>query len=146
MPDYDIAVVSLTNQTYAAPDLLNGRVLDTLIAIAGLEPRVIHTSSTLAQRQRQLLNLLPDWNNATGSDAFSGSFFKDYFIEDLRAESQSLYRKVGKIIAIGEMIPVNQLRGYFTITGEKGKLDIWFTLSPENPALIQEFKISERAD
>jgi CubicO group peptidase (beta-lactamase class C family) len=146
MPEYDIAVVSLTNLTYKAPDLLNARVLDTLITIAGLEPRAMHTSPILRQRQHQLLNVLPEWSDTAGTDTFSGNFFKDYFIEDLRAESQSLYRKVGKIIAIGEMIPVNQLRGYFTITGERGKLDIWFTLSPENPALIQEFKISERVD
>jgi CubicO group peptidase (beta-lactamase class C family) len=144
MPEYDIAVVSLTNLTYAAPDLLNGRVLDTLISIAGLEPRIVHTSAMLKQRQQQLLKVLPDWNNATVSGAFSGNFFEDYFIDDLKAESQALYRKIGRIISIGEVIPVNQLRGYFSLAGESGKLDIWFTLSPENPALIQEYKISER--
>jgi CubicO group peptidase (beta-lactamase class C family) len=144
MPDYDIAVVSLTNLTYTVPDLLNGRVLDTLIAIAGLEPRFIHPSAILMHRQQQLLKVLPDWNNANASDAFSGSFFNDYFIDELKAESQALYSKVGRIVSTGDVIPVNQLRGYFTLTGEKGKLDVWFTLSPENPALIQEYKISER--
>lgn len=146
MPDYDIAVVSLTNLTYAAPDLLNGSVLDTLISIAGLEPRIVHTSAILKQRQQQLLKVLPDWNNATVSGAFSGNFFEDYFIEDLKTESRALYSKAGRIINVGEVIPVNQLRGYFTLTGEAAKLDIWFTLSPENPALIQEYKISEHFD
>jgi CubicO group peptidase (beta-lactamase class C family) len=146
MPEYDIAVVSLTNLTYAAPDLLNARVLDTLITIAGLEPRTIHTSVMLKQRKQELLKILPDWNNASVSSVFSGNFFKDYFIDDLKAESRALYAKVGRIISIGKVIPVNQLRGYFTLTGEAGKLDIWFTLSPENPALIQEYKMSARFD
>jgi CubicO group peptidase (beta-lactamase class C family) len=146
MPEYDIAVVSMTNLTYAAPDMLNSRVLDTLISIADLQPRVVHISQILKQRQQELLKVLPAWNIGAGSDVFSENFFKDYFRDDLRVESQALYRKIGRIVRVGEMIPVNQLRGYFTITGESGKIDVWFTLSPENPALIQEYKISERVE
>jgi hypothetical protein len=43
---------------------------------------------------------------------------------------------------IEELIPENQLRGAFIINGEKGKLKILFTLTPENPALIQEYRLS----
>jgi len=68
---------------------LNGRVLDTLIRIAGLEPRIIHTSNILTLRQKQLLQMLPNWDDALVSGAFSGNFFKDYFIEDLKTESRN---------------------------------------------------------
>lgn len=143
MPDYDIAVVSMTNLTYAAPNEINGKVLDTLIDIAGLEPRMIQPSAILQRRQKQLLQVLPNWSHANKNPIFSENFFQDYLIESLRAESETLYAKVGRIIGVGDMIPVNELRGYFTLTGETGQLDIWFTLTPENPALIQEYKISE---
>jgi hypothetical protein len=43
---------------------------------------------------------------------------------------------------IEELIPENQLRGSFIINGEKGKLKIFFTLTPENPALIQEYRLN----
>ena len=37
----------------------------------------------------------------------------------------------------------NQLRGSFILQGEKTNIEIQFTLSPENPALIQEYHIKE---
>jgi hypothetical protein len=40
------------------------------------------------------------------------------------------------------MVPENQLRGYFIMNGEKGKAKVYFTLSPENPALIQQLDFS----
>lgn len=146
LPDYDLAVVSFTNLTYAAPRQLNTEVIDTLIKAADLKPRIIHTSSILEKRQQQLLQLLPDWKDAEKSGIFSENFFSDYFIDSLRKEAVALFSKAGKIISVGKVIPVNQLRGYFILTGEKTKLDIWFTLTPEKVALIQEYRISERRD
>jgi hypothetical protein len=35
------------------------------------------------------------------------------------------------------------LRGSFVIEGEKVNIEIYFTLSPENPPLIQEYHIRE---
>ncbi|HMJ70890.1 MAG TPA: serine hydrolase domain-containing protein [Cyclobacteriaceae bacterium] len=142
LPDYDIAVVSMTNLTYATSNQLDIKVLDTLINMAGLKPRVIHTSSVLQDRQKQLLQILPAWNDVK-ANVFSENFFKDYFIDSLRKEAEALFTKIGKVTEVSDVIPVNQLRGYFTLTGETGKLDVWFTLSPEKPALIQEYKISE---
>ena len=37
----------------------------------------------------------------------------------------------------------NQLRGSFLIEGLKSDIEIYFTLSPENPAQIQEYHIKE---
>ena len=42
------------------------------------------------------------------------------------------------------MIPDNQLRGNFIIEGEKTNIFIRFTLSPENPGLIQQYIIFEQ--
>lgn len=41
------------------------------------------------------------------------------------------------------MKPENQLRGSFIMQGEKADIEIFFTLSPENPPLIQEYNIKE---
>ncbi|MFX6937591.1 hypothetical protein ABTH70_19465, partial [Acinetobacter baumannii] len=69
------------------------------------------------------------------------NFFPDYPIEDLRKEAKNIFDKVGKVISVKEMIPENQLRGSFIIECEKGKVQVSFTLTPENPALIQEYHI-----
>ncbi len=41
------------------------------------------------------------------------------------------------------MIPENNLRGTFPIEGERGKLNVFFTLTPEANPLIQQLDIDE---
>jgi hypothetical protein len=40
------------------------------------------------------------------------------------------------------MVAENQLRGFCIIECEKGNLNLAFTLTPENPALIQEYHLT----
>ncbi len=143
MPDYGIGVVAFANRTYAPAGAINLRVLDTLIKLAGLQPRQIVPSKILEQRKAELLKILPGWNNAEQSGIFAENFFPDYPIDSLRKQSQDLYSKAGKIIAVQATKPENQLRGSFIMEGEKINMEVYFTLSPENPALIQEYHIRE---
>lgn len=143
MPDYGIGVVAFANRTYAPMGGVNLRVLDTLIKIAGLQPRQILPSKFLEQRKNELLKILPDWNKAEQSGIFAENFFPDYPIDTLKKYARDLYAKAGKIISVKEVKPENQLRGSFIIEGGKINIEIYFTLSPENPPLIQEYHIRE---
>ncbi len=144
LPDYGVGIVSFCNLTYAATIALNNQLMDTIVAIADLQPRKLLPSSILKQRKKELLNLLPEWNNAMQAGIFSENFFDDNFVDSLRKTSKSLFEKAGKIINIGEIIPDNQLRGNFIIEGEQTNILVRFTLSPENPGLIQQFIIREQ--
>ncbi|WP_290792301.1 serine hydrolase domain-containing protein [Flavihumibacter sp. UBA7668] len=141
LPDYGIGIVSFINQTYAPASRLNTEAIDLLIKKTGLQPRNIQPSPILIQRQKELTAFLPDWKNAEKSESFAENFFLDYLIDSLRKESAELFRKAGKIIRTGEMKPENNLRGTFILYGEKANIRIYFTLSPETPAKIQEFRI-----
>ncbi|MBK8609359.1 MAG: beta-lactamase family protein [Chitinophagaceae bacterium] len=143
MPEYGIGVVAFANRTYSPFTTVNIRVLDTLIKLAGLQPREIQPSKILEQRKNELLKILPDWNKAEQSGIFAENFFPDYPIDSLKKEAKDLYAKAGKIIAIKALKPENQLRGTFIIEGEKINMEVYFTLSPENPATIQEYHIQE---
>ncbi|MEO6252014.1 MAG: serine hydrolase domain-containing protein [Ferruginibacter sp.] len=143
MPDYGIGVVAFGNRTYAPMGTVNLRVLDTLIKIAGLQPRQLLPSKILEQRKNDLMKILPDWNNAQQSGIFAENFFPDYPMDTLKKYARDLYAKAGKIIAVKQVKAENQLRGSFIIEGEKTDIEIYFTLSPENPALIQEYHIKE---
>ena len=68
----------------------------------------------------------------------------DYFPDSLKSETERIFRNAGKITNIQELIPENNLRGSFIMEGEKSDIEISFTLSPENPPLIQEYQIKER--
>ena len=143
MPDYGIGIVSFANRTYAPMGFVNLKVLDTIVKIAQLKPMQLPPSRILEQRKNELVKILPDWNNAKQSGIFAENFFPDNPIDTLKKYARDLYTKAGKIIAVKEVKAENQLRGSFIIEGEKTDIQIYFTLSPENPPLIQEYHIGE---
>jgi hypothetical protein len=116
-------------------------VLDTLLALSKIKPRQLPPSAILEQRKNELMKVIADWSTAKTSSIFAQNFFMDYFPAQLKAEAATAFEKAGKIIIVGELIPENQLRGYFMLQGEKAKIRVSFTLTPENPALIQEYHL-----
>lgn len=143
LPEYGIGIVSFCNLTYEATATLNTQIAQRLIDMAHLQPRQLPASDILKKRQQQLMALLPDWKDAPASGIFSENFFADYLIDSLRKEATALFTKAGRILRVEEIVPDNQLRGTFRIVGEKADLLVRFTLSPENPALIQAYSIRE---
>jgi CubicO group peptidase (beta-lactamase class C family) len=141
--DYGIGIISFSNLTYARVALLNTQALDTLIPLAKLQPRKLPVSAILNQRKNELIKLLPHWNNVESSGIFAENFFLDYFTDSLRKEASAIFTKAGKIVRINEMVAGNNLRGSFVMEGEKANIEVSFTLTPENPPLIQEYHIRE---
>ena len=142
-PDYDLGIISFANVTYAPTSIINLKVADSLIYSVKLSPRLSHPSAILKQRQVELVRLLPDWDQSEKLGIFAENFFLDYFPNMLRDEAKAIFTKIGTIKKIGEIVPENNLRGTFVIEGDKGSAEIYFTLSPENPPLIQEYHIKE---
>jgi CubicO group peptidase (beta-lactamase class C family) len=141
LPEYGIGIVSFANLTYARTAVINNQALDTLLALSGVKPRELPASAILNQRKNELVKLLPNWNDAKASNIFAQNFWLDYFPEKLKTEAADAFAKAGKIVLVKEVVPENQLRGYFIMEGEKANLKISFTLTPQNPALIQEYHL-----
>lgn len=141
-PEYGIGVMAFANLTYANAGSVNLQVADTLIRLSGIKPRQLPPSDILTQRRNDLVKLLPDWNNPQATGIFARNFFMDYFPDKLKAEATAIFAKAGKITNIGEVMPENQLRGYFVIKCEQENIRVSFTLTPENPSLIQEYHIA----
>ena len=141
LPAYGIGIISFINLTYAPAAAMNLRALDTLIRTADLKPRALEPSKILQQRRDELMRVLPDWNNAEASGIFAENFFLDYFPDALRKEAKPMFDDIGKVVKVHPVVPENDLRGEFIVEGERGKLAVRFTLTPENPPLIQEYHI-----
>jgi len=118
---------------------MNLIVLDTLVKMAKLQPRIVSVSPILEQRQKELLQIIPSWEKVPS--IFAENFFDDYLMDELKAEAKALFEQAGTIKTVGKMIAENQLRGYCILEGAKQNLKLSFTLSPENPALIQEYHL-----
>ncbi|MFS0489228.1 serine hydrolase domain-containing protein [Leadbetterella byssophila] len=138
LPQYGLGIVTLTNGTYGSAALLNNEILPYIVAKAHVPATLLPVSPILKQRQSELMSILPEWKEAP---IFAVNFFADYYIEVLKEETGKVFESIGKIKKVNEMVAENALRGYFIIEGEKGKARISFTLSPENPPLIQAYTI-----
>jgi CubicO group peptidase (beta-lactamase class C family) len=141
MPDHGIGIVALANRTYAPMAALNLQLLDTLIRLSGLRARPVAASPVLERRKRELAAYLVDWKGAEESGIFAENFFPDHTMALLQRESKEVFSKVGRILRVGPMVAENALRGSFTVDCERGRVEVSFTLSPENPPLIQAYRI-----
>ena len=141
MPDYGLAVMSFDNRTYGGTSAINMAVLDTILALTGLEPRQVSLSGVLDKRKQQLLKILPDWEGAESSGIFAENFFMDNRLKDLVNRSKDLFEKTGPIRSTGPLVSLNQLRGSFLLQGEKKNVQVFFTLTPEKDPLIQELRM-----
>jgi CubicO group peptidase (beta-lactamase class C family) len=142
LPEYGIGVVALANRTYANAGEANTKVLHLLLNTCGLEPWTLPASAILEQRRDELIQFLPDWSDAAlRSGIFAENFFKDQSLELRRESARELFEKAGGIVAVGEMKPLNNLRGTLVIEGTRANVEVWFTLTPENPPLIQALRM-----
>jgi CubicO group peptidase (beta-lactamase class C family) len=141
LPQYGIGVVSFANRTYANTGVINAQVLDTLISLAGLKPRVLPPSPILQQRKAELVKLLPHGNGAQASGIFAENFFLNNPIDSFKNEAATLFAAAGDIKTVHPVVPENNLRGTFILEGTKGSIEVFFTLTPENPPLIQELRM-----
>ena len=145
MPEYGIGVVAFANVTYAGLGNVNLQVLDTIIKAADLKPRQLPASAILNQRKDEIMKIIPSWETGEKSGIFAENFFADNPIDLLKKNYADLWAKAGKIISVKPMIPENQLRGRFIIEAENINIEVFFTLSPENPPLIQQLDVREIA-
>ena len=141
LPDYGIGIISFSNLTYASTSVINMQLLDTLISMARLKPRAAAVSPILQQRKNELMQILPQWKGAEASGIFAENFFLDYFPDSLRKEATELFNRAGRITRVRDMVAENNLRGSFVLEGEHADIVVSFTLTPENPPLIQEYHI-----
>jgi CubicO group peptidase (beta-lactamase class C family) len=140
-PDLALAVIVFANRTYAPAAEAATKVIDLLTQPGALEPRVRTTSAILETRQRQVAYLVRTWDETLGRDIAAENFFRDRSRELWMRHARETFDKLGPITTIDPLQPQNQLRGTFAIHGERGKVLVRFTLTPERPPKLQELSL-----
>jgi CubicO group peptidase (beta-lactamase class C family) len=147
LPEHGIGLVSFSNSTYTDLGPINYAAIAQIMTLADLKPRQLPISKILAERKEQIIILLlqKNWDitDPQISMIFAVNFFLDQSLTLRKTASEELFNQAGKILNTGELIPKNQLRGRFDIEGEHATIQITFSLSPENPPLIQELQLSK---
>jgi CubicO group peptidase (beta-lactamase class C family) len=141
-PQYGLGVACFANVTYAPVSRITKQVLDTIISTLNLQPPQLMPSPILEQRKNEIVEAMKNWDKAESTGIFAENFFLDYYVDTLKKQTNDLMRKTGKIIKVHPVQPENNLRGNFRIEGERSSIDVFFTLTPENPPKIQELHMS----
>jgi CubicO group peptidase (beta-lactamase class C family) len=136
-PQHGIGVIAFSNLRYAPVYGPTAKALDLLIERAGLTPRAVAVSGILATRQRQVAQLIQSWDPALGAAITADNFFLDRSRDDWLATTRAQLASIGAVTAIGQLTAENALRGSFALVGERGTLEVRFTLTPEREPKVQ---------
>jgi CubicO group peptidase (beta-lactamase class C family) len=139
-PELGIGIVSLSNLTYGGMGVANFKALDTLISIARLKPRQIPISRILAERKKEIMDVVTTWPQEK-LNIFAENFFLDESVESRKKSAAAIFAQAGNMIGVGELMPENQLRGSFVMEGDKKNISVFFTLTPEATPLIQQLDL-----
>ena len=125
------------NVTYAS---FGGLFNDTLAALhrtGALQPRVVQPSPALLSAQKDVSQLITNWDDALALRIAADNLFLDESKERRVARIRELNTRHGDCRAGGSIEAENALRGRWRMPCERGWLDVAITLAPTMPPRVQ---------
>lgn len=141
-PDHGVGVFAFANLRYGPVYGPTNRVLSMLVERADLGPRLTPVSPILATRHQQVAQLLQSWDASLGSAIAADNLFLDRSREDWIVHAREKLEPIGKITSVGPIKAENALRGSFPLIGERGTVNVKFTLTPEREPKVQEITLT----
>lgn len=140
-PEYGVGIMAFCNLTYTTPWPL-AKIRKLLFEEVGLKPRKLPVSDILAERQKQVVQMIQSWDEDLEKDLVAENFYLDKSREYRIRDIKELLNKAGAIQEIGEVVPLNQLRGSFKLQTENGFINVFFTLTPESIPKVQRLNLT----
>ena len=140
-PDHGFGVIAFSNLRYGPVYGAASRALSIVLERAGLRPRAVAVSAVLAQRKEQVVKMIQTWPPELVAAITAENFLLDRSLADWQELAKARFAAIGDVVSVGPMVPENQLRGAFVVTGAKGSLRVWFSLSPEREPKVQELEL-----
>ncbi len=145
-PEHGLAIISFANLTYAPMSALNTRLASLLVEKGLLPPRTLPASAILATRQTQVADLLTAWDPKLCDTILAENFFLDRSRTAWMKLAQETLARAGRLTGTAPLVPENQLRGTFALLGETGRIDVFFTLTPEAVPKVQQLRLTYVTD
>ena len=145
-PALNFAIISFANRTYAPMATANAKAAALILEKTALPARTPPPNEILLTRQRALIALLESgWDPALGVAVLAENFYLDRSRASWIAHTRTTLAAAGRLTGIGELVPENQLRGTFTLTGDRGLIEVFFTLTPEATPKVQHLRLTYRS-
>jgi CubicO group peptidase (beta-lactamase class C family) len=142
LPDYGVGLVAMGNRTYTGWAGVFNQAVELLQKTGALRARMAMPSPALLQARRDVSQLVSAWDDALADRVAADNLFLDRSKDRRRKEIDGLRAKVGACQAPSEFSVVeNALRGTWTLTCERGALDVAVTLAPTMPPTVQFLEV-----
>ena len=138
LPDYGVGIIAFGNVTYTGWSRVVGEAIDRLDRTGGLQPREIRPSPALVSARDAVSKLVVRWDDELADKIAAENLFLDRSKDRRRKELDDLRAKVGACSAPDTFDVVeNALRGQWTMSCERGRLQVAITLAPTMPPTVQ---------
>ena len=138
LPDYGLGIVAFGNLTYTGWGGVALNALELVVKNGNLHPRQPQPSPALTDARDKVSRLVAMWDDRLADSIAAENLFLDQTKDRRRAEIERLRAGVGACTPGSSFDSVeNALRGSWTMSCEKGKLEVSITLAPTLPPKVQ---------
>jgi hypothetical protein len=142
LPEHGVGIIAFGNLTYTSWGRVATNAFERLAATGGLKPRVPAPSPALTHARDAVSRLIVRWDDTLASEIAAENLFLDQSKDRRRVEIERLRETVGACTPGSGFDDVpNALRGRWTMSCEKGKLEVAITLAPTMPPKVQMLEV-----
>lgn len=142
LPEYGVGLIGLGNRTYTGWGGVFTTALELLDKTGGLQRRVAQPSPALTQSRDAVTRLILKWDDLEAERLAAMNLFLDRSKERRREEIAALREKMGGCKPDPGFRDVeNALRGSWTLSCERGTLEVAVTLAPTLPPRVQHLDV-----
>jgi CubicO group peptidase (beta-lactamase class C family) len=138
LPEYGVGIIAFGNLTYTGWGRTAATALDALAKSGGMQLRQPMPAPALTEARDTVSRLIVKWDDRAADQIAAENLFLDTSKDRRRADIDRLHESVGACTpGTGFDFVENALRGRWTMTCERGKLDVSITLAPTMPPKVQ---------
>jgi CubicO group peptidase (beta-lactamase class C family) len=143
LPEYGVGIIAFGNLTYTGWGRVTTSAFDVLVNAGGLRPRSPRPSPALTGARDAVSELIVRWDDMLADRLAAENLFLDRSKDRRRGEIEALHARVGACAPGGDFDVVeNALRGQWTMSCERGKLQVAITLAPTMPPRVQYLDVA----
>ena len=145
LPDYGVGIIAFGNVTYTGWNNAVGSAIDRLNRTGGLLRREVQPSAALVAARDDVSKLVVRWDDGLADKIAAENLFLDRSKDRRRKEIDDLRAKLGACTAPARFDVVeNALRGQWTMSCERGGLQVAITLAPTIPRACSTWPFDRR--
>jgi hypothetical protein len=144
LPEYGVGIIAFGNLTYTGWGRATGDAFDALAKSGALRLRQAQPSKALTDARDAVSRLVVKWDDRAADAIAAENLFLDQSKDRRRAEIDRLKAEFGACTpGTGFDFVENALRGRWTMTCERGKLEVSITLAPTMPPTVQSLTVRQ---